>query len=316
MVKCLECGFEGPRLQWTHFKYKCTGRFANGREYMLAHPGAKVVSEDLAKTTAVTLSNLIKKYGEVDGTARWESYREKQSYTNSFEYKRSKYGWSESDFAKYNSSRSQTLSKMIERHGESTGAAMWEKYCLRQAYTNTKDYFISKYGVDDGTKKYLEINRKKLLPHNPELLAEHLSISIDDAASIIISRQKNFFISKLEKEFTTLLSNVIGPLECTSDKNPFGKWSPLLNTYVVFDIKHKNCIIEFNGNYWHANPKIYKDTAPIRGVTANDIWRRDQLKMQTVKNLGFSVLTVWEDEFTADKIGTIERVKTWILQNQ
>jgi len=283
---------------------------------MLAHPGAKVVSEDLAKTTAVTLSNLIKKYGEVDGTARWESYREKQSYTNSFEYKRSKYGWSESDFAKYNSSRSQTLSKMIERHGESTGAAMWEKYCLRQAYTNTKDYFISKYGVDDGTKKYLEINRKKLLPHNPELLAEHLSISIDDAASIIISRQKNFFISKLEKEFTTLLSNVIGPLECTSDKNPFGKWSPLLNTYVVFDIKHKNCIIEFNGNYWHANPKIYKDTAPIRGVTANDIWRRDQLKMQTVKNLGFSVLTVWEDEFTADKIGTIERVKTWILQNQ
>jgi len=283
---------------------------------MLAHPGAKVVSEDLAKTTAVTLSNLIKKYGEVDGTARWESYREKQSYTNSFEYKRSKYGWSESDFAKYNSSRSQTLSKMIERHGESTGAAMWEKYCLRQAYTNTKDYFISKYGVDDGTKKYLEINRKKLLPHNPELLAEHLSISIDDAASIIISRQKNFFISKLEKEFTTLLSNVIGPLECTSDKNPFGKWSPLLNTYVVFDIKHKNCIIEFNGNYWHANPKIYKDTAPIRGVTANDIWRRDQLKMQTVKNLGFSVLTVWEYEFTADKIVTIERVKTWILQNQ
>ena len=29
MVKCLECGFESSRLQWTHFKYNCTGRFAN-----------------------------------------------------------------------------------------------------------------------------------------------------------------------------------------------------------------------------------------------------------------------------------------------
>ena len=33
MIKCLECGFESSRLQWTHFKFNCTGRFNNGTEY-------------------------------------------------------------------------------------------------------------------------------------------------------------------------------------------------------------------------------------------------------------------------------------------
>jgi hypothetical protein len=316
MVKCLECGFESSRLQWTHFKYKCNGKFANGKEYMLAHPGAKIISEELAKTTAVTKENLIKKYGEIDGSARWEQYRDKQAKTNSFEYKHEKYGWTKENFDAYNSSRAQTLEKMIQRHGELDGAAKWEVYCLRQAYTNTKEYFIKKYGIDQGTKKYLEINQKKAISSNPMALSLHLGITVDEAAQIIISRRKNFFVSELEKEFTTLLLSAVGELDHYSLKNPYGKWSTLLNTYVVYDIKHQNCIIEFNGDYWHANPKIYAATAIIRGKTALDIRNRDMLKLKTATELGFSVLTVWESEFLANKEETINKVKEWILREQ
>lgn len=316
MVKCLECGIEASRLQWTHFKFNCTGRFANGTEYQLAYPGAKIVSDEVAKSTAITLDNFIKKYGTKDGTARWEAYRKKQAETNSFEYKKTKYGWTESDFKSYNSSRAQTLEKMIQRYGEKVGAEKWEEYCLRQAYTKTKDYFIDKYGAKKGSQIYLDINHKKSIPHIPALLAKHLSISLDEAAQIIIKRQKNFYVSEIEKEFTNMLAQEVGELECTSIKNPYGKWSHLLNTYVVYDIKHKNCIIEFNGNYWHANPRIYADTAIIRGLTAIDIRNRDMLKLKTVSDLGFSVLTVWEDDFIADKIGTINKVKAWMLQEQ
>jgi G:T-mismatch repair DNA endonuclease (very short patch repair protein) len=49
---------------------------------------------------------------------------------------------------------------------------------------------------------------------------------------------------------------------------------------------------------------------------AIDIRARDMLKLKTASDLGFSVLTVWEDEFKASKIDTIKKVKEWILQEQ
>ena len=315
MIKCLECGFEGPRLQWTHFKYNCTGRFNNGKEYKLAYPGAKIITDELAKSTAVTLKNLVKKYGEEDGNTRWQQYKDKQAISNSFEYKKEKFGWNKEQFDSYNSSRAQTLKKMIERHGEIAGSEKWEQYCIQQGYTNTKQYFVKKYGELQGIKKYLEINNKKSMPHNPALLSDHLGISKEEATQLIIKRNI-FFTSKLEKEFTNMLIQEIGELEHTSFNKPFGKWSVLLNTYVVYDIKHKNCIIEFNGDYWHANPTIYAKTAIIRGNNAVDIWHRDMLKLKTVKDLGFSVITIWEQDFLLNKQETINKVVKWILKEQ
>ena len=188
MVTCLECGVSVARLQWTHFKFNCTGKFANCKEYKTAYPDAETVSIAVAKSTAITRDNLIKKYGVLDGAARWEQYKKKQAASNSFEYKKEKYGWTREKFDEYNSSRAQTLEKMIQRHGEFAGATKWEEYCIRQAYTNTKDYFIEKYGVEQGTRKFLEINHKKSIPHCPALLAASLNITEDQATSIILSR--------------------------------------------------------------------------------------------------------------------------------
>lgn len=313
MIKCEECGFETDRLQWTHFKYKCTGRFKNSAEYRKEYPTALVVSPELAKNTAVTEAKMISKYGSEIGKIKWEEYRKRQAESNSYEYKKAKYGWSKDKFDNYNSSRSQTLEKMISRHGEIVGAAKWEDYCLRQAYTNTKEYFIEKYGVDAGNERYLEVNQKKSIPHTPQLLATHLGITVDEATKIIISRFSKLHSSNLEREFTTMLEEKIGTLDHTSSKLPFGKWSELLSTYVVFDIKHKQCIIEFNGDYWHANPCTYSSTAKIRGTLASDIWERDRLKLKTAENLGFKTMVVWESEFIADKISTIRKVQQWML---
>ena len=315
MIKCLECGFESNRLQWTHFKYNCTGRFQNGKEYLKVYPNGKLVDASVAKSTAITLDNMIKKYGVTEGTARWESYKHKQAFSNSYEYKKEKHGWSKEQFDLYNSSRAQTLEKMISRYGESKGIEQWQHYCEVQAYTNTKEYFIKKYGSERGIKKYLDVNKRKSVG-NPKILAEKMGITVEDATEIIIKRQKNFFVSTAEKEFVKLLEEKIGPLSHTSSKNPYGKWSPLLESYVVYDIKHNNFIIEFNGDYWHANPAIYKDDAIIRGKTAKEIQLRDSLKIKTAEDLGFNVLVVWERDFTNNKDQTIEKVVKWIQNVQ
>lgn len=319
MIKCMECGFETGRLQWTHFKFNCTGRFSNSKEYKLAYPDAPVVSIEVSKSTGVTKIKLIEKYGEIEGTARWDSYRIKQANSNSFEYKRDKHGWTREQFNEYNSSRSQTLEKMIERYGEEQGIYNWITYCERQAFTNTKEYFIEKYGQELGKSKYLEINRQKSAGNDPIEIAKKMNISVDEAVDIIISRNKFNGIlwgSNLEKEFTDMLVSEIGPLEYSTFTKPYGKWVSTLGSYVIYDIKHKDCVIEFNGDYWHANPKLYKDNAVLRGKTALEIQQRDKHKLQTAIELGLKVLTIWESDFKANKQETIRKVKEWMLNGQ
>lgn len=113
-----------------------------------------------------------------------------------------------------------------------------------------------------------------------------------------------------------MLENVIGKLEYTTFTRPYGKWADLLNSYVIYDIKHDDFVIEFNGDYWHANPAIYKDDAVIRGKTAKEIQYRDLLKKQTAINLGLRVLIVWESEYKLDKEATIRKVVKWIQSGQ
>lgn len=319
MIKCLECGFEADRLQWTHFKYKCTGRFNNGTEYKKAYPNALLVSPELAAKTKITLNNFKAKYGDEEGAARWESYCAKQAYSNSYEYKKEKYGWSKEEFEQYNSDRAVTLGNYIERHGEQLGLQKWKEYCDKQAYTNTKEYFIKKYGIECGTRRYIEYNKQKGTANSPEVIAKKLGITLNEAVEVVLARSNmnKIFGSNLEREFTEMLEKGIGKLDHTTFSNPYGKWSSLLGTYVVYDIKHKDCVIEFNGDYWHCNPKLYESTDRIKGNrTANDVWERDHKKIQTAIDFGYNVLVVWESEFLKNKEGTIERVIKWMQTGQ
>lgn len=316
MVKCLECGFEADRLQWTHFKYKCNGKFKNGTEYMAAHPGAAVVSAELAKKSALSLDGFINRYGPSEGKKRWDSYREKQAYSNSYEYKKEKYGWSEKEFNEYNKSRKQTIETMISRHGEELGTIKWQEYCERQAYTNTKEYFIKKYGVDRGTAEIERINLAKASSSCPVALSKKLGISLDDAVNIITSRHKLAYTSQIELDFIKEIESIIGKLEYTNLSKPYGKWSHDKNGYYVFDIKHKDAIIEFNGDYWHANPKSYLADDIIRNKFASDIWKNDAHKLDFARSFGFRVMVVWESDYKINKQKTINEVVTWIQNGQ
>jgi hypothetical protein len=314
MIKCLECGVEVNRIQWTHLKYKCTGKLNNCKEYSQKYPGARTIDEDLAKRTAVTEINLIAKYGGVEGKLRWEIYCKKQSDTNTFSYKQQKYGWTQEKFREFNKSRSVTIENCVQKHGEYKGLEIWKQYCERQSYTNSKEYFIKKYGNDDGLAKFLKCNYAKGSSARPVDVAKKLNISLEEATElVIIQKSKFFYSSELEKEFVRLVEDKIGQLEHSSLTTPFGKWSNELNSYVVYDIKHNDCIIEFNGDYWHCNPKLYQanDFGPRR-ILAKDIWERDRKKLQTALNYGYRVLTVWESDFKKNKEILIEEVIEWI----
>lgn len=312
MPKCLECGFEAPRLQWTHFKFKCTGKFENGKQYMEAYPGAKTVDEELAKRTAVTEETMIRKYGAEEGAKRWTVYKQKQAHSNSLEYKQDKHGWSAEEFRVYNLSRAITPETMIKKYGLEDGLKRYDEYCDKQKITKSKEYVVAKYGIE----RWEEINSKKAKPHDPIYISLKYNMSLEDAVDWLMARNKYIGHSQIEMEFVALLEGIVGPLEHTSIKSPFGKWSKEANSYFVYDVKHENCIIEFNGDYWHANPNQYKADNLIRGKLASSIWYKDALKIKSVVDCGYQVNVVWESDYLKNPMKIVEGVAEWMLNTQ
>jgi len=64
-------------------------------------------------------------------------------------------------------------------------------------------------------------------------------------------------------------------------------------------IKELNLIIEFNGDYWHCNPKKYDENYfhPHKKKTAKEIWEEDKLRVDNIKSYGYYLVIIWECDF-------------------
>jgi len=63
-----------------------------------------------------------------------------------------------------------------------------------------------------------------------------------------------------------------------------------------------NLIIEYNGDYWHCNPKKYSEDYfhQNKGKTAKEIWDYDNTKIDIVKSKGYILEIVWESDLKID----------------
>jgi len=68
--------------------------------------------------------------------------------------------------------------------------------------------------------------------------------------------------------------------------------------YDIF-IRKKNLIIEFNGTYWHLDPRFYdKDYYDkTRKCYAKNIWKKDIEKLDKAKQMGYTVLVIWQNDW-------------------
>lgn len=55
-------------------------------------------------------------------------------------------------------------------------------------------------------------------------------------------------------------------------------------------------IIEFYGDYWHANPKKFKADDVIKTKLASEIWINDAARINLLISAGYTVLVIWESE--------------------
>lgn len=77
----------------------------------------------------------------------------------------------------------------------------------------------------------------------------------------------------------------------------------------AYDFTYKNKIIEFQGDYWHCNPKLYnKDFYnKSKQKTANEIWEYDKIKLECANFYRYNVLYIWELDYNENPEETINK---------
>ena len=81
-----------------------------------------------------------------------------------------------------------------------------------------------------------------------------------------------------------------------------------------YDLRIKNLIIEFNGDYYHCNPTIKPYSNPeyfnkVKGKTSEQIWKEDDLKIKLARDKGFFVHIVWENDWRQNKERCLQKIK-------
>jgi hypothetical protein len=124
--------------------------------------------------------------------------------------------------------------------------------------------------------------------------------------------KRRFRLSKPHRDVLLILDDLHITYEFETNKH-FKAYNPILDRRFcpVADIyiPSKRLVVEVNGCYWHANPKIYKATDLFNTVAgkveASQIWLKDKIKRDHILGLNFNFEVIWSDEVTKEKVTSI-----------
>jgi G:T-mismatch repair DNA endonuclease (very short patch repair protein) len=315
-VICKVCKKNFKRI--THKHLKTHNMTEDG--YKKLYPDDELISKGTRLRLATnSIEHFTEKHG-VDGEQRYREYKEFMGVKNTLAYKKLKYGWSEEDFTKYNNSRAITLENMVKKYGSRIGTQKYNEYCKIQSVSGVSlEYFKSKHGDQEGKIIFDRVNKSKA--HNLEnYIKKYGSVEIATKKLEEFFHRLNEvgFNSAVQKEFISLIMLQIETHLYSCLNNEFGVWSHNIGRYVKYDLvdEENKKVIEFNGDFWHCNPKKYHKSFihPIMKRTAADIWERDHIKLSEMESRGYETMVVWESDFLSDKNNIIEECVQWMKQ--
>jgi len=266
-----------------------------------------------------TLIEYQERYGVEDGYSRWKKRNDHQSYMVSSKRYTDDFGDLGKDIVR-NIKNTNSLDKFVSREGKEVGEIKYNDFIakckqaskrsleywinhhsgnLELATTSHKNFqdhtslekFVSKYGEIVGTEKYLIW--KELIINNPK-----------NPRGYSKSSQELFW--KLYRELS--LSEEDTSFHELNKEQIFYKD----NSIIKVDFKYKTKIIEFNGDYWHANPAFYKEDEKIKPGIVKDIWKKDSNRVKWLESCGYKVLIVWEREWKKDKDLVLNECKNFL----
>lgn len=178
-----------------------------------------------------------------------------------------------------------------EKYGDDWEAE-WER-CIQSKKTSSVDFYKNRYGDD------WEYHWNKHLNNVKTCFIGSNFNGLNKKCYDILNKYNLDF----EKEFAILKNN-----------NAYGK-----GYYYFYDIKISNLLIELNGTYWHCDPRKYNSTDIVKFPNndfkrVQDVWDKDKDKLNHAIQNGFQIETIWEEDFSEDKL--IEILKKYNLWNK
>lgn len=300
----------------------------------------KTIEENTAKYSN-TKERFIKLYGEREGIIKWENFINSKKTNNNRKYSKptiekyiKKYGEENGKILwnKYKKSLSFTKKYCIEKYGKEEGEKKWNEYVDKMSksckestsseqmsYINSIHFYIEKYGKEEGEKKYEEWKKSQ----------DHSSISfmvkkygIDEGLKKYkeVSFKRSFhsdsYHSKISQSLFENIKNIINDDTCKYSTNggELRLYDEKENKPYYYDFSYKNKIIEYNGDFWHANPNFYESDYIFKnGIYASDIWEKDKKKQLLAKEKGYEILTIWDSEYKKDSTNVLKKCLSFLI---
>jgi len=188
---------------------------------------------------------------------------------------------------------------------------------------SSKDSFINRYGDIEGIKRYeqriqlfketnasksidekIKINKSKANGREQLIKKYGHTVAENIIKSRLVSKYNktyNIACSKLELEIFNYLKNKFPEIKqqlcLTESGNIF-----------YYDMFINNIIIEYNGTYWHADPRKYKATDKIRNKTAEECWMKDKFKQNLANKNGYIIFYIWESDYVKNKMHILNEI--------
>ena len=147
---------------------------------------------------------------------------------------------------------------------------------------------IQKYGEEQG----LEIFNKRQKIWNKKLQKSF--------------KQGKYVQSPIANSLFAIIKEKLNIVNMIEEKYIF---NDILHKGYLFDFCLDDKLIEFNGDYWHANPIFYgpKSFIKAKNKRAEDIWEYDKIKLETAQNQGYKVLVIWEYDYNQNREEVINK---------
>lgn len=110
--------------------------------------------------------------------------------------------------------------------------------------------------------------------------------------------------SKLQTQLTNYLKSIFPQYTILSD-------FPIDRYKIDILFKELNLVVEFNGTYWHCDPRFYEKNYynKKKRLYAENIWDYDYERKTFLENLGYKVIIIWEHDYKNDCEQTLSLLK-------
>jgi len=314
VVTCRICGRRSKRIYGLHLKY----HNITSEKYKELYPGAPLMAKvDTEKMGKHMRDDKYKKMFR-DMYVGDKNPNHKSRTTEEERKSRSPFS---KDFTKYKEveDKDEVVKSFAKKALKDRVSPLQKEYYLNKGFTEQEsleilsnrqrtfslEKCIEKYGEEKGLKRWKERQHlwQKNLLENGNIKCGYSKISQELFYNII----NNYDVSELKDVYF-------------STKNSEFYISVKEKGFFVYDFcdKKRKKIIEYNGDYYHANPIMFNEYdkphpyLKEKGPTSKEIWNKDKFKIDIANQNNFEVLTVWDSEYRKNKNSVIDKCLTFL----